>query len=131
MAQAFITIVIPFAKERHAAVDEVLASLADPHAGNAPLPGIKERLDGLAIVHYMSVVAVGPQCPAAASEDPHDRDSTDSAIANLMIEIAADGGVTEALRAIVGALGSTGTTGGSVPAGTARPSARSSAAPLE
>jgi deferrochelatase/peroxidase EfeB len=105
MAQAFITIVIPFAKERHAAVDEVLASLADPYAGNAPLPGIKDRLDALAIVHYMSVVAVGPQCPAAASEDPHERDSTDAAIANLMIEIAADGGVTEALRAITGALG--------------------------
>src|SRR5262245_37462836 len=105
MAQAFITIAIPFPKERLEEVYRILASLSNPAAGNAPLAQIGDRLDAIAIVHYLSIVAGGPQCPAAASEDPHDRDSTDSAIAHLMIEIAADGGVAEALAVVVGALG--------------------------
>ena len=105
MAHAFITIAIPFARKRVRGVDQVLASLCAPGKGNTPLPDIGRRLDETAIVHYMSIVAVGPECPAAKSEDPHERDSTDSEIAHLMIEIAADGGVADALRVIVGAFG--------------------------
>lgn len=105
MAHAFITIAIPFGRKRLRSVDEVLASLSAPGLGNTPLPDIADRLHATGIVHYMSIVAVGPECPAAESEDPHDRDSADSEIAHLMIEIAADGGVADVLRVVVGALG--------------------------
>ena len=43
--------------------------------------------------------------PCHRVRDPHYRDTTDSAIAHLLIEIAADGGVAEALGVVVGALG--------------------------
>jgi deferrochelatase/peroxidase EfeB len=105
MGQAFITIAIPFDKERLGSVNAVLESLSKPDFGNAPRPDIKARLDATAIVHYASFVAIDQRCPATASEDPHYRDTTDSALAHLLIEIAADGGVAEALGVVVGALG--------------------------
>src|SRR5262249_25367106 len=104
MPHAFITIVIPFNERRLYDVDKVLASLSNEGAGNAPRADINDRLDAIAIVHYMSIVAVSSECPAAASEDPRDRDVADSDIAHRMIEIAADGGVADALGVVIDTL---------------------------
>ena len=49
MAQAFITIAIPFYKEHLERVDDALESLANKDAGNAPKPEIKGRLDAIEV----------------------------------------------------------------------------------
>ena len=105
MNHAFITIAIPFAVRRLHDVDVCLGTLADPEQGNRPQPAIADALDDIAIIHYMSIVAVNPVCPATRSEDPRDRDTADEGNAHLMIEIAADGGVDEVLAVLGHTLG--------------------------
>ena len=105
MNHAFITIAVPFAVRRLHDVDICLGKLADPKQGNRPQPAIAKALDDIAIVHYMSIVAVSPVCPATRSEDPRDRDTADEGSAHLLIEIAADGGVDEALTVLGQTLG--------------------------
>jgi hypothetical protein len=104
MNHAFIT--TPYRRRaRLHDVDVCLGKLADPEQGNRPQLAIADALDAIAIIHYMSIVAVSPVCPATRSEDPRDRDPADEGIAHLTIEIAADGGVDEVLSVLGQTLG--------------------------
>jgi hypothetical protein len=85
MTHAFLTIAIPFDSEYRQDLESLLDAM-----GNPPAAGIKERLDATNAIHFMSIHAV--HCPSA------ERD-------RLVIEATADGGPSQAIEAIAGALG--------------------------
>jgi Dyp-type peroxidase family len=71
MTQSLVTVAIPFAASRLAAVNDLLATLGNPAAR-----AVRSVLDGTSMIHFMSITA-----PPADSE----------ATAHLLIEISADG----------------------------------------
>jgi deferrochelatase/peroxidase EfeB len=108
MDQAFITVVVPFPRQNLKRVNDVVSGLADASAGNKPNKQVGDTLDKLGIIHYMSIVAVDPVCPAAASEDPHDKDPEGldpKDPAHLVFEIVSDYGVEETLTLLAEAIG--------------------------
>jgi deferrochelatase/peroxidase EfeB len=85
MTHRFVTITIPFANERAAAVDAVLDRM-----GNPPSPATRAALDTAGIVHFMSITAVRDTAPGRA---------------HLVIEASTDLGGTDPVVSIADALG--------------------------
>ena len=98
---AFINVVIPFDPDRSGAVDKVLRSLTDPRIGNRPAKHIQDALAGAERLHFVSITAVDPKCPA-------ERDDPDppTGKSHLVIELSADGGIAEALAMLAQQIGS-------------------------
>ena len=91
-SQAFVNVVIPFEPRHTDAVNAVLDGLTDPDFGNRPNTELKLALENMGIVHFMSMTAMSPRCPA-------DDDSMEPAAlqAHLMIEMVVDGGTEAAV----------------------------------
>ena len=85
MTHRFVTITIPFATHRAAAVDAVLDRM-----GNPPSPATRAALDTAGIVHFMSITAVRDTAPGRA---------------HLVIEASTDLGGTDPVVSIADALG--------------------------
>lgn len=85
MAQAFVTVVVPFDPQNADAVDRYLDAL-----GNLARPAVSEALDASAFVHFMSLSVV--------------RDSPDGS-ANLILEVSADGYRDGVLARVARAIG--------------------------
>ncbi len=106
MHPTLITLVIPFQHRQVRQADDAIKALSATRGGAHPLGVIGSRLDELKMVHYMSIVAVGDECPATRSEPPDSRDPETSGQAHLMVEITADGEVIEVLEKLSTTMGS-------------------------
>ena len=87
MNHSFVTIAVPFATERAETVRRILDQLGNP-AG----PASRDVLDLAGTIHFMSLSVVADTAPG---------------LAHLFLELSADGGPDDALRAVCGALGGT------------------------
>jgi deferrochelatase/peroxidase EfeB len=98
ISHTFVNVVIPFSAAHWVATNAAIREMADPASGNYPRAAIRQSLSNVRGLHYMSLTAASPLCPAEIDAGP---DSVNPATATgsawLLIEMSSDTGSDECL----------------------------------